>query len=227
MQRRDFVRAMVAAAATPKMLLLAQTASSAPPLAAPVPWTLGLSGKTPLPTTQIADVVAQADLRFFTPVQMATLERLSDILVPPLGDKPGALAAGTPAFLDFFVGSSPADSRKMYQDGLDWLDAEAKRQFSMPFAQLESAQADRILQPWMRAWMTDHPPTEAHADFINIAHAEIRTATVNSKAWSDAPVSYTQGTTPVGLYWYPIEPDIYAKEPTRMRSMPRVGKPAL
>ena len=226
MRRRDFVRAMVAAAAAPKMLL-AQTANPAPPLAAPVPWTLGLNAATPLPKTQVADVVAQADLRFFTPTQMATLERLSDVLVPPFGDKPGAVAAETPAFLDFLVGSSPADRRHMYQDGLDWLDTQAKKRFSVPFAQLETTQADQILQPWMRTWMSDHPPTEAHADFINIAPADIRTATVNSKAWSDAPASRAQESTPVGLYWHPIEPDIYAQEPIRMRSIPRrAGKAA-
>lgn len=215
MRRRDFVRAMIAAAAAPK-LLLAQAVSPAPPPAAPVPWTLGLNGATPIPSTQIEDALAQADLRFFTPAQMATLERLSDVLVPPLGDKPGAVQAETPAFLDFLIGSSPIDRRQMYRNGLDWLDAEAKKRFSVSFAQLETTQADRILQPWMRTWMSDHPPIEAHADFINIAHADIRAATVNSKAWSDTPSSPAQESTPVGLYWYPIEPDIYTNRITRM-----------
>ena len=222
MRRRDFVRAMIATAAAPK-LLLAQAVSPAPPPAAPVPWTLGLNGATPIPNTQIEDAVAQAGLRFFTPVQMATLERLSDVLVPPLGDKPGAVQAEAPAFLDFLVGSSPADRGQMYRSGLDWLDAEAKKQFSRPFAQLETAQADRILQPWMRTWMPDHPPIEAHADFINIAHSDIRAATVNSKAWSDTPSSPAQESTPVGLYWYPIEPDIYPNRITWLRSTSHTG----
>jgi hypothetical protein len=225
MRRRDFVRAVIAAAAAPK-LLLAQNGSAVPPPAAPVPWTLGLSGVTPIPHTQIADAVALPDVRFFTPVQMATLERLSDVLVPPFGDKPGAIQAETPAFLDFFIGSSPADRRQMYRDGLDWLDAEAQKQFSMPFAKLEATQADRILQPWMRTWMSDHPPIEAHADFINIAHADIRSATINSRAWSDAPVSPAQESTSVELYWSPIEPDIYSSKITRMISASRTGRAA-
>ena len=225
MRRRDFVRAMIAAAAAPK-LLLAQAVSPAPPPAAPVPWTLGLNSATPIPNTQIEDAIAQAGVRFFTPAQMATLERLSDVLVPPLGDKPGAVQAETPAFLDFLVGSSPADRRQMYQGGLDWLDAEAKKQFSTPFAQLETSQADRILQPWIRTWMPDHPPVEAHAGFINIAHADIRAATVNSKAWSDTPSSPALESTPVGLYWYPIEPDIYPNRITWMRSTSHTGRAA-
>jgi hypothetical protein len=57
--------------------------------------------------------------------------------------------------------------------------------------------------------MNDHPPTEPHADFINIAHDDIRSATVNSKAWSDASSGGAQASTAESLYWYPIEPDIY------------------
>ena len=81
----------------------------------------------------------------------------------------------------------------------------------MPFARLSDVQADALLKPWLRTWMTDHPPTERHADFINIAHEDIRTATVNSKAWSDAASAAEQDWVTGGLYWSPIEPDIYCK----------------
>ncbi len=215
MQRRDFVRAMVSAMAAPRMLL-GQAANPTPPPPAPVPWTLGLNSATPIPTTEVLDAVAEAQMHFFTPAQIATLGRLSDVFVPPIGDKPGALAAETPAFLDFLIGSSLPDRKLMYQGGLDWLDTEAKRQFSVPFAQLETAQADRILQPWLRTWMSDHPPTTSHADFINIAHEDIRRATINSKAWSEAPASRADEKTPSGLYWYPIEPDLDAREQAHM-----------
>lgn len=210
MERRNFVIAMVSAMAAPE-ILVGQTVTPAPPPPAPVPWSSGLNSGTPVPETMTAESLAEGDLHFFTVQQMATLSRLSDVLLPPLGGKPGALAAETPAFLDFFIGSSPANRKQMYQRGLDWLDAEAVKQFSKPFAQLETAQADRILQPWMRTWMSDHPPTEMHADFINAAHEDIRTATVHSKAWSEAPASRALQSTPVGLYWYPIEVDPYLK----------------
>ena len=59
--------------------------------------------------------------------------------------------------------------------------------------------------------MSDHPPLEPHADFINIAHDDIRTATLNSKAWNDVPSADAQASTE-GLYWYPIEPDIHAAD---------------
>ena len=216
MRRREFVRAMVSAAAAPK-LLLGQQQNPAPPPPAPVPWTAGLTSATPVPTTETAEAVAEGALRFFTPAQMATLTRLSDLLLPPIGSKPGAVGAGVPAFLDFLVGSSQDDRKQMYQGGLDWLDGESKKKYSKPFAQLDATQADGVLKPWLRTWMSDHPPLEKHADFVNVAHADIRAATVNSKPWSDAPAEGAQERTQVALYWYPIEPDPYC---TRSKATP-------
>jgi hypothetical protein len=56
--------------------------------------------------------------------------------------------------------------------------------------------------------MSDHPPSEEHADFINIAHEDIREATVNSKPWSAVPTPKGVEMTEVALYWTPIEPDM-------------------
>jgi len=211
MLRRDFFRAAVSVGVAPKLLLSQQTANPAPPPPAPVPWTLGLNPKTPLPRTQVADDVAQSEVRFFSPLQMATLSRLAEVLVPPMGDKPGAIEAGTPLFLDFLIGSSPQARRHVYTAGLDWLEAESQRKFKLPFAKLDDAQADALLKPWLRTWMTDHPPNEAHTDFVNIAHHDIRTATVNSKGWTDVPPAGGQERAEVALYWSPIEPDLHVE----------------
>jgi Gluconate 2-dehydrogenase subunit 3 len=218
MLRRDFVRAVVSVSFAPRLLLSQQTSNPAPPLPAPVPWTQGLNPKTPLPHTEVPDGIAETERRFFTAVQMATLVRLSDVLLPPIGSKPGALQAETPLFLDFLIGSSPTARQKMYTDGLNWLDSESQKRYKAPFVKLDATQADAILKPWLRSWMSDHPPTESHADFINIAHEDIRRATVNSKAWSDVLSSDEQMSAAAGLYWYPIEPDVYAEssEHTRM-----------
>lgn len=207
MLRRDFVRAVLTIGAAPK-LLLAQQTTPAPPPPAPVPWQLGLNPRTPLPQVEVAEDIAASELRFFTPLQMQTLSRLADVLVPPAEDKPGALQAQVPAFLDFLIGSSPDTRRQVYADGLDWLESESQKKYNTPFAKLELAQAGALLNPWLRTWMNDHPPAEPHADFINIAHDEIRTATVNSRAWSDATPSPTE-PDPYNrsLYWFPIQPD--------------------
>lgn len=208
MLRREFLRGVVPLSIAPKLLLAQQATGAAPPPPAPVPWTLGLSPATPLPHTVVADEVAATELRFFSASQMATLRRLSDVLLPPLAGKPGALQAQAPEFLDFLIGSSAETRKQIYATGLDWLEREAMQQFGRSFAALDETQSGALLRPWLRSWMTDHPPLEPHADFVNIVHADIRTATVNSRQWSDAPSSSATERTPTELFWQPIEPDL-------------------
>ncbi len=219
MLRRDFVRVVVSLGLAPKWMF-SQQASSAPPPPAPVPWTLGLNPATPLPHTRVADGIAQTDGRFFSAVQMATLVRLNDVLLPAMSDKPGAVQAETPVFLDFLIGASPAPRKKVYTDGLNWLEASARAKYRKPFAKVDDAEADAILKPWLRTWMSDHPPTEVHAGFVNIAHEDIRTATMNSKIWMDATQAGSRAQAG-SLYWYPIDP-IYAGAGDSLRAPLRV-----
>jgi Gluconate 2-dehydrogenase subunit 3 len=206
--RRDFVRTAVLVGVAPRAFFGQQAANPAPPPPAPVPWTLGLNPRTPLPIVETADGIAVPEATFFSSAQMATLNRLCDLLLPPLGGKPGATEAGTPVFLDYLIGSSPEARKTLYRGGLDWLDAAARSKHRLPFAKLDAAQADSLVGPWLRTWMSDHPPTETHAEFINIAHEDIRTATVNSKQWDDASAAAGQDWVTGGLYWSPIEPEI-------------------
>lgn len=224
MQRRDFVKAMVAASMSARAMLGQQTAapvapSTPPPVPTapgPVPWMRGLANVKPLAMTPLVpDAVAQSDAHFFSEQQMVTLRRLSEILMPPSKRRPGAIQAETPEFLDFLIGSSPEHRQEMYRSGLDWLDAEAKKRFDASFEKVNEAQADQLLRPWMRTWMNDHPPTELHAAFVNIAHSDIRTATINSQVWSEAE----GGRAPdMGLYWFPIEPDVHRDHVSPMRT---------
>ena len=219
MERREFLRAMAVLAITPKWLLAQQNSNAAPALPAPVPWTLGLNPRTPLPHTTVADAAGETVASFFSATQMATLRRLSDIMMSRTSAHPGALDAKTPEFLDFLIGHSPAVRGSLYTSGLNWLDAQAKLKHSKPFAKLETAQADALLKPWLRTWMTDHPPTQTHADFVNIAHADIRTATMNSQEWFETlDASHREGA--MQLYWSPIEPDIYAERVTSVHTRP-------
>jgi len=222
MLRREFMRAVISVGLLPKALLAQQTVNPDPPPPAPVPWSLGLNPKTPLPLTETAEGIAEIEANFFTPSQLATFTRLCDLLFPPFEDKPGALQAGTPMFLDFLIGNSPLARRQVYSGGLDWLNAEAKIKYKLPFAQLNAAQADALIKPWLRTWMADHPPTELHADFINIAHEDIRTATMNSKFWNDAGAAAGQDWVTGGLYWSPIEPDMAGLGATSTHLPPHV-----
>jgi hypothetical protein len=101
----------------------------------------------------------------------------------------------------------------MYQSGLDRLDSEAKLRFGVTFSALEKSQADQLLRPWLRTWMTDHPPVEPYEHFINIAHSDIRTATINSEAWSKA----REQAPDMDLYWFPVDPDIHREGPASIR----------
>ena len=223
MKRRDFVRSLVSLFVAAKAARAQQRLNDPTlPPPAPVPWTLGLNSQTPIPLTGLADEIATGKLIFFSPIQMRTLTRLCDVLLPPLNGKPGAVEAQTPMFLDFLIGSSPEERQKIYAGGLDWLEETAQAKYKTAFAQLDETQASEVIKPWLRTWMSDHPPTEAHADFINMAHDDIRSATVNSKAWDDVPSVGAEPKTEEGIYWLPIEPDLYGENPAYAHTAPHV-----
>ena len=227
MRRRDFVKGAVVAAAVPEALLGQATTSMAKagtPAPGPVPWTLGLNARTPVPPTEIAEEVAQTDLCFFSPAQMATLRRLSDLLMPALGGNPGAVEANTPEFLDFYLVDALPVRQQQYRGGLDWLDHEAQTKYSGTFASLDNEKADKLVRPWLKAWMPDHLPTQAHADFINRAHDDIRNATANSDAWNKHPARTGMDKQSAGLYWSPIQPDIYGEGSERLPMVSAVSR---
>src|SRR5258708_9939919 len=172
MLRRDFVRAVVSVSFAPRLLLSQQTANPAPPPPAPVPWTLGLNPKTPLPHTEVIEGMAETEQRFFTPVQMAALVRLCDVLLPPIGNKPGALQAETPLFLDFLIGSSPAARKKVYTGGLNWLNSEPQKRYREPFAKPDGTHAGAILKPSLRTLNSAHPPTQTPTRLVHIAQQD-------------------------------------------------------
>lgn len=154
------------------------------------------------------DAVAQTTTHFFSDSQMKALRQLCSILVPPYQGHPGALDAETPEFLDFLISVSPLDRQEMYRTGLDRLNSDAEKRFGVQFSGLKKNQADVLLRPWLRTWIDYHPPADSHARFINLAHDDIRTATVNSEAWYQATVA--QGIpVEVGLYWHPIDPNLH------------------
>lgn len=175
----------------------------------------------PLPMTALApDAIAQSNAYFFSEAQVATLRRLSEVLMPPLKGYPGATEAGTPEFIDFLIGVSPADRQQVYRSGLDRLDEEARRKFGVAFAAVNAEQADQLIRPWLRTWMPDHPPTEGFAHFINLAHSDIRFATQNSQAWGEAEIAAGKTEVDMDAYWYPIDPDM------RREAQPPIRRPS-
>jgi hypothetical protein len=208
MQRRDFMKAALAATVAPSVVLPQSAAPKKPTVVpGPLPWMEGLDqGDLPPVKTVGLDEVAQPMQSFFTPTQRATLIRLCEVLVPAWNGRPGAIEADVPAFLDFFVGKSLPDVQLLYRDGLDGFDAEAKTKHSKPFANLGNAEVDAILKPLLATWMQDHYPTEKDKHFVAAAHHDILTATQNSPAWLAASAKSNKPPFSGDLYWFPVEP---------------------
>ena len=229
MQRRDFVKGIAAASAVATTALAQQkqpTTTPTPVDPAAVPQgtaavnpaqgagRAGQGGQyraasqfhTPNIPSSVPDVSALTDAHFFSPVQYATLEHLCDIMMPAMNGYPSANAAGAPQFLDFLIGESPNDRKKMYTTGLDRLQADAMKQFHVPFSKATAEQADAVIRPHLEAWMSDHPPREPHKLFIATVHRDIRTATINSQAYSAAATASGERAPGVGLYVHPVEP---------------------
>jgi hypothetical protein len=156
-------------------------------------------------TTTLHDDVARGVAGFFDEPQFATLNRLGEALMPEADDKPGARSAGAAELIDFHVSRSPEDRRSVYVAGLDALDWEAVRRFGKPFAETSQAEADSLLAPLREAW-TPRSPKDPIAALLRVAKADVRNATVNSRAYIDATAEQDgRRRRGMGLYWYTIE----------------------
>lgn len=219
MRRREFVKSIIAVPVTAPYLFGEQAAPPRTGTTTPVPLKSAdasadvrrpqmLEPETLQITSSVPDQVAVTEWHYFSERQFATLQKLCAVMMPPLNGNPGAIEAGAPEFLDFLIGVSPEERQQMYRSGLDRLHAEAESRFGIAFAEVNAGQAASLLRPWLRAWITDHPPEEPWERFINVAHHDIRTATMNSRIWSLAAISGGARAPAVGMYWSPIDPDI-------------------
>jgi gluconate 2-dehydrogenase gamma chain len=83
--------------------------------------------------------------QFFTLLEYAMLERLTDIIIP--SDKtPGAKEAGVAEFIDFMVANDP-EQQYPFRMGLAWLNAHCERTVGKKFVELSSEQQVSILEP--------------------------------------------------------------------------------
>ena len=149
------------------------------------------------------DAVGRPLPHFFSPTQFAALRRLSDLILPAIGENPGALEAGAPEFLDFLIGQSPLPARVVYLAGLDALNAHATSYYTKAFAALDDSQADALLGPLREPW-TYQAPTEPVALFLRHAKNDILAATMNSREWITT-TQRNRSSAGSGTYWLPAE----------------------
>lgn len=76
--------------------------------------------------------------------QFRTLERLTDLLIPAENGRPGALAAGVPAWIDALIRVSAQLSMR-YTNGLAWLDTAMQARGAATFARATHAQQTALL----------------------------------------------------------------------------------
>jgi Gluconate 2-dehydrogenase subunit 3 len=195
MKRRSFFRL---AAATPLIPAAAQSRrapSAAADAAAPPPAAIEAT---------TADAAAEPKPGFFTPAQFASMRRLCEIIMPAANSAPGALQAGTPPFLDFLIGASPAGVQQLYREGLDTLERRARERFGNSFADLGATDADTLLASLRERWTYD-PPADPLARFLRQAKQDIRMATLNSREYVSQAARRRRAASGVGQYWYPLD----------------------
>ena len=197
MQRRRFIQALAAAPSAPVLLAQQATQQINQPAASDTPLRYAAS-----------DEAAETVLHFFNAQQFAALRKLSDLLMPPVNNAtsgaPGALAAQAPEFLDFLLSQSAADRQQLYRNGLDGLNAQAKKRFNKPFADVEGGQAEALLAPLRDPWTFDAPPDPVAA-MLRAAKEDVRRATMNSREWNLATIAGRTRGGGGGLYWLPID----------------------
>jgi hypothetical protein len=201
MKRRRFLQTIAAAPAIALPVVPATPAQQSASPANPAPRPVEEGAKLEY---SVQDAAAEILPRFFNARQFATLQRLSDILMPPFNGAPGALDAQAAEFLDFLIGASPAERQQLYRAGLDALNAQAAKRFSKSFAEVDAEQAGELLAPLRQPW-TYEPPADPLARFLRAANQDVRTATINSREYSAASSAGGRRASGVGQYWYTIE----------------------
>lgn len=88
---------------------------------------------------------AQYAPQFFSVGEYATVERLTEIIIPS-DTSPGAKEAGVAEFIDFMVASDPT-VQYPFRLGLAWLDAHSERRQGKKFQELTLDQQISLLEP--------------------------------------------------------------------------------
>ena len=79
-----------------------------------------------------------------TAPEFATLERLTDLIIPVENGAPGALAAGCAAWIDTIASENP-QLTKIYKDGTAWLDVTMKSRGAASFVAATAEQQTALL----------------------------------------------------------------------------------
>lgn len=82
---------------------------------------------------------------FFTPEQMETLDRLTEIVIPADDHSPGASAALVNRYIDVMVADASDGQQRAWREGLAAVDAEAERRFKRPFREVNAKKQQKVV----------------------------------------------------------------------------------
>jgi Gluconate 2-dehydrogenase subunit 3 len=100
-------------------------------------------GQTPGTTAKTAPKATPP--KFFNAPQMALIATVSELIIPTDDHSKGAIEAEVPAFIDLMVSESPAETKKLWTDGLAALDQLSKTKFQTEFNKTTKDQQTQIL----------------------------------------------------------------------------------
>jgi hypothetical protein len=83
--------------------------------------------------------------KFFNAQQMALIATISELIIPTDDHSPGAIAAEVPAFIDLMINESPAETKKLWTDGLGAMDRLSQSKFQVEFNKASAAQQTELL----------------------------------------------------------------------------------
>lgn len=84
-------------------------------------------------------------LAFLTATQYATVDALTEAIIPADEASPGARGARVADYLDLLLAESDDHTQRAWTAGLALFEAESRRRFKTPFAQLSPAQTGELL----------------------------------------------------------------------------------
>ena len=100
-------------------------------------------GQTPKPAAKTAPKATAP--KFFNAPQMALIATVSELIIPTDDHSKGAIAAEVPAFIDLMISESPAETKKLWTDGLVALDQMSKTKFQADFNKATKEQQTQML----------------------------------------------------------------------------------
>jgi hypothetical protein len=200
MRRRKFFASAAVVPAAGALL-----AQQPPSPAQSVPPPVGRPMEVPKIDAGIAEDIASSQPKFFSAAQFASLSRLAEILVPTPDGGIGAKEAKAVEFLDFLIGQSLPERQQVYLKGLDALNTASKQKHQKMFDALSESLAVEVMAPLRKPW-TYEPSSDPLTRFLHTAKADVRTATQNSKEFSqNASSGGARRIGGVGQYWYPLD----------------------